>query len=104
MINIKLEMLIAIISISITIVVNLFAILRITWKIASIYGELNARIDKNNRDINALSKSLRTEIERNSETIEGNVSTAIWQLQARVHTLEDHLEKTTDYRPPTFQR
>lgn len=104
MINVKVELLIAIISISITVVVNLFAVLRITWKIAQMYGELNARIDKNSRDINASAKGLRGDIERNSETIGNNVNTAIWQLQARVHTIEDHLEGTSDYRPPTFQR
>lgn len=61
------------------------------WYVATKYAELQARIERNRQDINAMGRSLRERI-------------AIGQNFDRIAIshIQEHLRETQNYRPPTL--
>lgn len=70
---------------------NLVALMAVVWKVSQTYGRLQARIEENSKDINAIANSLRRQMQRSNR----------YQDQAIIH-LQQHLERTDGYHPPSL--
>lgn len=63
------------------------------WKTASIYGDLKYQIKRNYEDINRMGSSLREEIKNEN-----------WWMKALINDIQEHLNRTDNYHPPSFRR
>lgn len=70
---------------------QLIGICVLVWKMATIYSEFNYRVEKNQNDINGLAKRFEERMNYNYSVVNN-----------RINHLAQHLERTDQYHPPTF--